>query len=211
VDRVLAARVDALRPFVALALRYPKLESLEDSREQLEAVGNTAAALCKHAGVNVVLFPTHLSGEFVDDRPVMDRLEGMLVGHGIASTRITRASWQSLDDAAHWVQSAAMVFGDRLHAMLVAALNHVPVAGVAVEDKISGCLSDLFKGEPFAVVLAPGDVSKPGARQSVLDLWDWRGADTARYARLLAEYRMRRKVNIAAIERALGIVAGPQR
>ena len=95
--------------------------------------------------MNVVLFPTHLSDEFVDDRPIMDLLEGMLLAHGISGSRITRASWQSLDDAAYWLQSAAMVFGDRLHAMLVAALNHVPVAGVAVESKISGCLADLFQ------------------------------------------------------------------
>ena len=96
-----------------------------------------------------------------------------------------------------------MVFGDRLHAMLVAALNHVPVAGVAVEDKISGCLADLFKGEPLAVILAPGDVSKLEAQRSVLDLWDRRGANPASYVRLLAEYRKRRTANIAALEHAL--------
>lgn len=211
VNPALAARVDALRPFVALAVRYPKLDSLEQSREQLEAVGEAAAALCAHAGVNVVLFPTHLSDEFVDDRPIMDLLEKMLVARGIANAKITSASWQSLDDAAYWVQSAAMVFGDRLHAMLVAALNHVPVAGVAVEDKISGCLADLFKGEPLAVVLAPGDVSKPHAQQSLRRLWDRRGADPALYSRLLDAYRMRRDVNTAALERALRRSAAPQR
>ena len=202
-DPVLAARIDALRPFVVLAVRYPKLDSLDDSREQLEAVGTTAAALCKHAGVNVVLFPTHLSDEFVDDRPIMDLLEGMLLAHGVSSSRIARASWRSLDDAAYWVQSAAMVFGDRLHAMLVAALSHVPVAGVAVESKISGCLADLFQKKPLAVVLAPGDVSTVRAQRLVQDLWDRRGSDPVLYSRLLADYRMRRKANIAAIERAL--------
>jgi polysaccharide pyruvyl transferase WcaK-like protein len=209
VDPALAAHVDALRPFVALAVRYPKLGSLEDSREQLEAVGSAAAALCTYAGVNVVLFPTHLSGEFVDDRPIMDVLERLLVGRGIASARITRASWQSLDDAAYWLQSAAMIFGDRLHAMLVAALNQVPVAGVAVEDKISGCLADLFKGKPLALVLAPGDVAKLGAQQAVQDLWDRRGADPTLYARLLADYRLRRSANLAALERALGHAVTP--
>ncbi len=133
----------------------------------------------------------------------MELLEAALVRHGIPGVRITRAAWQSLDDAAYWLQAAAMVYGDRLHAMLVAALNHVPVAGVAVEDKISGCLADLFKGEPLAVILAPGDVSKLGAQQSVRELWDRRGTNPASYARLLADYRMRRKVNIAALERAL--------
>jgi polysaccharide pyruvyl transferase WcaK-like protein len=209
VDSAFAARVDALRPFVALAVRYPKLASLEDSRAQLEAVGRAAAALCNHAGVNVVLFPTHLSSEFADDRPIMDLLQKTLTERGIAGSRIMRASWQSLDEAAYWVQSAAMVFGDRLHAMLVAALNHVPVAGVAIENKISGCLADLFKGEPLAVVLAPGDVSKPGAQRSVLDLWDRRGANPALYSRLLADYRIRREVNIAALERALRQAAAP--
>ena len=210
VDEPLAARIDALRPFVALAFRYPKLRTLEDSREQLEAVGAAAAALCRHAGVNVVLFPTHLSDEFVDDRPIMDMLERMLVARGIAGTRISRATWRSLDDAAYWVQSAAMVFGDRLHALLVASLNHVPVAGVAVEDKISGCLADLFNGEPLAAVLAPGDVSSPSGQQSVQDLWDRRGADTALYSRLLAHYRVRREANIAALERALRLRARPR-
>jgi polysaccharide pyruvyl transferase WcaK-like protein len=200
---LLAARIDALRPYVVLAVRYPKLESVDDCREQIEAVGTTAAALCKHAGVNVVLFPTHLSDEFVDDRPIMDLLERMLVGNGIASARIARASWQSLDDAAHWLQSAEMVFGDRLHAMLVAALNHVPVAGVAVESKISGCLADLFQGEPLGVVLTPGEVSTVRAQRVVQELWDRRGSAPAAYPRLLAAYRARRKVNIDALERAL--------
>lgn len=203
VDPALAARIDALRPFVMLALRYPKLDSLDDSREQLGRVGTTAVALCRHAGVNVVLFPTHLSDEFVDDRPVMDLLERMLVGGGISSTRIARASWHSLDDAAYWLQSAEMVFGDRLHAMLVAALNRVPVAGVAIENKISGCLADLFQGEALAVVLEPGDVSNVDAQRRVHGLWDRRGSDPASYARLLAAYRMRRQVNVDAIERAL--------
>jgi polysaccharide pyruvyl transferase WcaK-like protein len=127
----------------------------------------------------------------------------VLLGHGVSSSRIARASWRSLDDAAYWVQSAAMVFGDRLHAMLVAALNHVPVAGVAVESKISGCLADLFQKKPLAVVLAPGDVSTVGAQRLVQDLWDRRESDPVLYSRLLADYRLRRKANIAAIERAL--------
>lgn len=203
VDPGLAARIDAFRPFVLVAVRYPKLESLDDSREQLERVGRTAAALCRHAGVNVVLFPTHLSDEFIDDRPVMDLLERMLIAEGIASSRIARGSWQSLDDAAHWLQSAEMVFGDRLHALLLAALNHVAVAGVSVENKISGCLADLFQGEPLAVVVEPCDVSTLEAQRRVQGLWDRRGSDPALYARLLADYRSRRKINVDAIERAL--------
>lgn len=202
-DPALAARIDALRPYVVLAVRYPKIDAVDDSKEQLEAMGATAAELCKHAGVNVVLFPTHLSDEFVDDRPIMNLLGRVLVDHGVPESRIAYASWESLDDAAYWLQSAEMVFGDRLHALLVAALNQVAVAGVAVENKISGCLADLFQGEPLAGVLLPGDVSKAGTRRLLQRLWDRRGSDPALYSRLLADYRARRTVNLAAIQRAL--------
>jgi polysaccharide pyruvyl transferase WcaK-like protein len=202
-DPVLAARIDALRPYVVLAVRYPKLAAVDDSAEQLEAMGATAAELCKHAGVNVVLFPTHLSDEFVDDRPIMNLLGRVLVTHGVVESRIAYASWESLDDAAYWLQSAEMVFGDRLHALLVAALNHVAVAGVAVENKISGCLADLFQGEPLAGVLSPGDVSTAGTQRLLRGIWDRRGSDPVLYSRLLADYRARRKVNLDAIERAL--------
>jgi polysaccharide pyruvyl transferase WcaK-like protein len=199
----LAGRIARLRPFIVLAIRYPKLDSLDGSREHLEATAATAAALCKHAAVNVVLAPTHLSDEFVDDRPVMDLMERALVAHGISSSRISRAAWESLDDAAYWFQSAEMVFGDRLHALLVAALNRVAVAGVAVEDKISGCLWDLFQREPLAAVIEPGDLRKDEIRPLLQGLWDRRGSEPALYSRLLADYRARRAVNVAALERAL--------
>ncbi len=200
----LVHRIQALRPFILLAIRYPKLDSLESSRERLEAAGATAAELCKRTGVNVVLFPTHLSDEFVDDKPVMDLLEPLLVAHDIPRGRIVRALWESLDDAAVWVQSAEMVFGDRLHALLVASLNHVPVAGVVVEDKISGCLEDVFRGEPVAGIVAQGNVAAGATQRLLEDLWDRRGAEPALYARLLADYRARRDVNINALEQALG-------
>ncbi len=196
-----AARVEALRPYVVVAVRYPKLESLDAARSHLVAMGDAAAELCKHAGVNVVLFPTHLSEEFVDDRPVMDLLERSLAARGIARSRIVRASWESLDDAALWLHAAEVVFGDRLHAMLVAALNHVAVAGVAVENKISGCLADVFQGAPLAAVFEIGDVATAGA--TLRNLWDRSGSDVATYARLLAAYRARRNVNLGALERAL--------
>jgi polysaccharide pyruvyl transferase WcaK-like protein len=205
-DPALAARIDMLRPYLLLAVRYPKLDSLEDSREQLEAVGTAAAELCKHADMNVVLFPTHLSDEFVDDRPVMDLLERMLVAHGVAGSRVIRAHWQSLDDAALWLQSAELVFGDRLHALLVAALNHVAVAGVVVEEKISGCLADLFKGEPLVAMFEPLELATAGA--ALCEQWDRRGSDAASYARLLGIYRARRNVNVGAIERALRLNGG---
>jgi polysaccharide pyruvyl transferase WcaK-like protein len=210
-DAALAARVDALRPFVVLALRYPKLGAIDDSREQLEAIGAAAAELCNHAGVNVVLFPTHLSDEFVDDRPVTERLGRILIAHGVPPSRIAHASWESLDDAAYWLQSAEMVFGDRLHALLVAALNHVAVAGVAVENKISGCLADLFQGEPLAGVVEPGDVSNAGSGRLLRGLWDRRGSNPALYSRLLADYRARRQVNLDAIARVLRPATEPPR
>ena len=40
------ARIDALRPFVVLAVRYPKLDTLDDSREQLEAVAARRQRRC---------------------------------------------------------------------------------------------------------------------------------------------------------------------
>src|SRR5688572_11593251 len=141
----------------------------------------------------------------------MDRLGRILVAHGVAEDRIANASWDSLDDAAYWLQSAEMVFGDRLHALLVAALNHVAVAGVAVENKISGCLADLFQGEPLAGVVAPGDVSNAGARRLLRGLWDHRGSDPALYSRLLADYRARRQVNLDAIARVLRPATEPPR
>jgi polysaccharide pyruvyl transferase WcaK-like protein len=210
VTPAVALRVAQLQPFVALAIRYPKLQSLEDSRQQLDAMAATAAQLCQHAGVNVVLVPTHLSDEFVDDRPIMDLLERALLEHGIAKSRISRATWQSLDDAAFWFQSADMVFGDRLHALLVAALNRVAVAGVAVEDKISGCLRDVFQDRPLAAVVDPADLAKDETRRLLQRLWDRRGSERASYARLLADYRARRSVNIAALELALRSTPAPR-
>jgi hypothetical protein len=56
----------------AVSVLEEEFDTLNDSREQLEAVAAAAAALCKHADVNVVLFPTHLSDEFLDDRPAWD-------------------------------------------------------------------------------------------------------------------------------------------
>jgi polysaccharide pyruvyl transferase WcaK-like protein len=210
-DPALVARVDALGPFVVLALRYPKLGAVDDSSEQLEAMGAAAAELCKHAGVNVVLFPTHLSDDFVDDRPVMERLGRILVAHGVDESRISSASWESLDDAAYWLQSAEMVFGDRLHALLVAALNRVAVVGVAVENKISGCLADLFQGEPLAGVVEPADVSNARSRRLLRGIWDRRGSDPVLYSRLLADYRSRRQVNLDAITRVLRPATEPPR
>lgn len=87
--------------------------------------------------------------------------------------------------------------------MLFAALNCVPVVGVAVENKVSGCLSDLFHRQPLAVVLEPGELETPDAGRSIVHLWSRRGTDSGLYARLLADYRARRQVNIDAIGRAV--------
>lgn len=203
VSEALAAEVLSLQPFVLLAVRYPKLDQPEAFQDYFSAFAETAAKLCLNAKARVVLFPTHLSDRFIDDRPIMDLIEPMLIEQGVSKSDIFRASWRSLDDAAFWLQSAGLVFGDRLHALLVAALNSVPVAGVAVENKIPGCLSDIFGDSLVAARLEPGDLGTESSAKAVVRLWDERESSDSIYANMLAAYRTRHSANITALSRVL--------
>ncbi len=197
-------RVSALGDYVLLAVRYPKLGTLDEAALHVEAVARAAARLCLHAGGRVVLFPTHLSDRFADDRLVMDRLEHILAEEGVPPGRVVRASWQSLDDAALWLQSAAIVFGDRLHALIVAALNHVPVGGVVVENKIAGCLDDFLPDDRLARIIDPATLDRARTERAVEQLWDHRDSHDDVFARLIEAYRARREANLEALWRALG-------
>lgn len=198
-----ARQVTALAPYVLVALRYPKLATLASARAYIAAACHVVAALGRHEQARFVLFPTHLSDRLQDDRPVLAIARELLIGEGIAADRLTCVTWETLDDAALWIQSADLVFGDRLHALLLGMLAHRQVVGLTVEDKIAGCIGDIVSGHSVALVASVLDDEPLRLQAEVERLWNERGSNVDAYRALLDTYRERRNVNLAMIERVV--------
>jgi L-malate glycosyltransferase len=206
-DRVppaLARQVQGVGPYVLIALRYAKFGGLDPIRPDIAAASRLAARIGQDEPARFVLFPTHLSDAFVDDRPVVDLVYAHLLEAGIPAERLTRASWGTLEEAAFWIQSAELVFGDRLHALLLGMLARRPVVGLTVEDKIAGCIGDIAGDRPVAVIASLKGDDPASIEAAVQRLWSERGSHDDVYLTLLEAYRARRAANLAMLEQVVG-------
>jgi polysaccharide pyruvyl transferase WcaK-like protein len=205
VSPALVQVVHGLSPYVLVAVRRPKLGVLDAARGHIATASRLVATLGLEQPARFVLFPTHLSDTFLDDRPVMDLVQSHLIKAGISAERITRASWETLEEAAYWIQSADLVFGDRLHALLLGMLAQRPVVGLTVEDKIAGCIGDIAGASGVAVVVSSSDGDSAQTEAAMQRLWNQRGRHGDSYCALLEAYRTRRATNLTMLEHAVGL------
>jgi hypothetical protein len=103
--------------------------------------------------VKVALFPAMLYRHETDDRLALQEVHSALIECGLDRDRLCLVEWTSLDQAACWLQAAALVCGNRLHPLLVASLANTPLLGIGPPGKIRACLEEIGDYIPRCVVL----------------------------------------------------------
>jgi len=188
--------------YAVVALRYPKLATLEAHGEYLECAASAIAAFQARSGAHLVLFPAHVSERYQDDRTCIAYLERSLLAAGAQRDKVSVASWNELEDAAAILQKARVVVGDRLHALLLAAMNGVPLVGLAVEDKIGGCLAEIGNGR-VCRVLEPARDDPDLIATAIVDAWFADLEERCDHRAAVARWQALHRQNIACLARHL--------
>ena len=188
--------------YALVALRYPKLVTMEAHREYLERSASAIVAFQARSGAHLVLFPAHISEQYQDDRACVSHVKRALLASGTFQANISVAIWDDLTDAAVILQNARVVIGDRLHALLLAAMNGVPVVGLAAENKIGGCLDEIGYGRACRVMSPISDDPELIAT-TIFEAWSARPDERLEHNAAVARWRSRHRENLARLQRHL--------
>ena len=149
-----------LTPYCIVSFRSPAERPHNPERYYMEC-GEALGDYHAEHRIRFVLFPALLSDTSPDDRIGLEILERSLVQRGVPGEDISWAGWDDLDEGVALLQHARVAVGDRLHALLFAAMAGVPVIAIDIEDKIPGCLEMIACGR-LCAVFSPLDVkSRP--------------------------------------------------
>jgi polysaccharide pyruvyl transferase WcaK-like protein len=188
--------------YALVALRYPKLVTMEAHREYLERSASAIVAFQARSGAHLVLFPAHISEQYQDDRACLDHVKRALLAAGTHQAKISVAIWDDLADAAAILQNARVAIGDRLHALLLAAMNGVPVVGLAVENKIGGCLDEIGHGRACRV-MSPTIDDPELIAITIFEAWSARPEERLEHNAAVARWRSMHHENLARLQRLL--------
>jgi L-malate glycosyltransferase len=188
--------------YALVATRFPKLHTLEAHRDYLETLVRAIAAFQARSGAQLVLFPAHISEVHQDDRECIRYMKEALIATGTDPARISVTEWHDLTEAAAILQNAQVVVGDRLHALLLAATNGVPVVGFAAEDKIAGCLREIGDGKTCRVASPVSD--EPALISAMIfEAWSTGPRERAEQRAAVTRWRAVHAENIACLRRYL--------
>jgi len=185
--------------YALVALRYPKLDTMQAHREYLDRSSFAIAAFQARSGAHLILFPAHISEIYEDDRLCIRHVKKALLVAGTHHTKISVVGWDDLADAAAILQNARVAVGDRLHALLIAAMNGVPVVGLAVEDKIGGCLAEIGYGRACRVMSPTGD-NPDLIATTILEAWSAGPEQRIEHHAAVARWQAMHRENVAHLQ-----------
>lgn len=169
-------------PFAVVAFRIPA----GGDRSHLVSWARAVAMFQQRSGMRLMLLPMQRSDKHIEDVAVSRELAEMLGQHGVDPEQIKQRSWESVEEGAHLLQSAAIVVSNRLHALLLAARAGVPAVGIGDAGKIRGCLTEIGLGDGCCF-LQQGEVSE---EELMLAMYTGLRVDDEERQRLVANTRL---------------------
>jgi polysaccharide pyruvyl transferase CsaB len=125
---------DAL-PIVGVSLRHWRKDGTD-----LERAATALAALAQRRAVRIRFLPFHMPDDAVTSQLVLDRLQAIGLGDSIAELAAPGDDPQQM---LLEVSRCHMMFGMRLHALIYAANQRVPLLGLSYDPKIDQFLNRL--------------------------------------------------------------------
>ncbi|MEF2968049.1 polysaccharide pyruvyl transferase CsaB [Paenibacillus sp. M1] len=168
-------------PVVGVSVRFWNPE-----RTELAKLAEGLASLSRRVPVHIRFLPFHFPGDDEASRFVMDRL-GNVAEHG--STVSIAAETEHPYEMLREVSRCRLLVGMRLHSLIYAASQEVPLLGVSYDPKIDHFLGRLG-GVPVGTAeeLDPRIVASQ-AERLLLEGDAWRAANAPRIAELKREAR----------------------
>lgn len=173
--------VDLSRPRVAFALRaWPPAPEGGDRPAEGEALENAAAEavayVARELNAQPVLVPMHPPGDQAFARAVADRA-------GVPCVRLC-GGYPPRDTVALFGQMD-LVVGMRLHALIFAALQGVPLVGISYDPKVEGFLRSLERTSAADLASIRGETLS----QAIRHVWENRQEESTALRRHAAQLR----------------------
>ncbi|RCX19104.1 polysaccharide pyruvyl transferase CsaB [Fontibacillus phaseoli] len=169
-------------PVVGVSVRYWNAE-----RTELAKLAEGLASLSRRVPVHIRFLPFHFPGDDEASRFVMDRL-GNVAEHG--STVSIAAETEHPYEMLREVSRCRLLVGMRLHSLIYAASQEVPLLGVSYDPKI-----DHFLGRLGSVPVGTAEELDPRivasqAERLLLESGVWRTAHAPKISELKREARI---------------------
>lgn len=177
-----AAAEESTLPVVGVSVRFWNPE-----RTELAKLAEGLASLSRRVPVHIRFLPFHTPGDDEASRFVMERL-GNVAEHG--STVSIAAETEHPYEMLREVNRCRLLVGMRLHSLIYAASQEVPLLGISYDPKIDQFLGRLA-GVPVGTTeeLDPRIVASQ-AERLLLDGEAWRSAHASRISELKREARI---------------------
>jgi polysaccharide pyruvyl transferase CsaB len=129
-------------PIIGVSVRF-----WEQKREDLNGIAGALAHLLKTRSVRIRLLPFHIPNDIKASNHILARLEQMCSKGEMANIELVLDAVQP-QDMLREIQACNILIGMRLHSLIYAAANRIPMLGISYDPKIDHFLEQI--GVPVA-------------------------------------------------------------
>ncbi|OGS19640.1 MAG: polysaccharide pyruvyl transferase CsaB [Elusimicrobia bacterium RIFOXYA2_FULL_50_26] len=175
------AALNPANPKVAMILRPPR----KNDRYDAGLFAKLADSLIQRIGARIVFIPFHFEQDMPFTLSVMNSMHN--------SARLIQ--WSNARQLYSVIGEVDMVISQRLHGLILAALNRIPFLAISDDTKI-----DRFARELGQKNISPLKGANPYSLLAmIVDIWEWRDDFRSSMGKILPSFRLRARINPALL------------
>ena len=173
--------LNPVNPKIALVLRPPR----KNDRYDAGLFAKLADSLIQRIGARIVFIPFHFEQDMPFTLSVMNSMHN--------SARLIQ--WSNARQLYPVIGEVDMVISQRLHGLILAALNRIPFLAISDDAKI-----DRFAWELGQKNISPLKGANPYSLLAmIVDIWEWRDDFRSSMGKILPSFRLRARINPALL------------